>query len=437
MTVCPFDSTLHKSLFGDEEIAALFSDQAVLASLVDVEIALAKAEAAAGLIPEKACTQIVSGLKNFTPDPTDLGQRMGAYGVVVPPFLEIARKALKDDAKQYLHWGATSQDVVDTALIIRLAEIFPILESHLQTTISLIDDLAREHADTIMVGRTRSQQATPTTFGYKAFQWGLPLKRHVKRMTELKPRLLALSLGGASGTLAALGEKAVEVVKRMAEILHLAVPESTWHTQRDNLVEFAGWLSMVTGGLGKMGQDLLLMAQSEVDEVRFTGGGGSSTMPQKSNPIEAEILVTLSRFSAGLLGTIHQAQIQEHERGGPGWMLEWLILPQMVMSTAVALQHTKRMLGNLVVNSDRMQHHLDRSNGFSMAEAAVFTLSDHLPRTDAQLLVKKACEESRQTGDHLIDILERQLNHPIDWKALRDPGKYTGVAPEKARKTSP
>ncbi len=434
MTISPFDSKLYRSLFGDEEIAGLFSNQTFLASLVKVEIALAKAEAAVGLIPENAAEQIILGLNHFIPDPENLGKRIGDYGVVVPAFLEKAREALVEEAQQYLHWGATSQDVVDTALILRLAEGLPILEYRLRATTSRLDSLAEEHVESIMPARTRTQQATPTTFGYKAYQWGVPLKRHIKRLNELKPRLLVVSLGGASGTLAALGEKADEVKKGMAERLQLSATESTWHTQRDNLVEFAGWLSMVAGGLGKMGQDLLLMAQSEVDEVRFKNGGGSSTMPQKSNPVIAETLVTLSRFSAGLLGCIHQAQIQEHERGGPGWMLEWLVLPQMVMATGVALHNTKRMLDDLIVNSDRMRYHLDQSNGLSLAEAAVFALSEHMPKTDAQLLVKHACQKSRRTNVHIIEILSKQVNHPIDWRHLQDPRNHVGVAAEKTKK---
>jgi len=185
---------------------------------------------------------------------------------------------------------------------------------------------------------------------------------------------------------------------------------------------------MLTGSLGKIGQDLLLMAQSEVAEVRFPSGGGSSTMPQKSNPVGAEVLVTLSRMNAGLLGIIHQAQIQEHERGGSGWMLEWMTLPQMVMAAAGALKQADRLFSTIHVDGQQMRANLEQSNGQTLAEAAVFALSAHVPKADAQDMVKRACLESRRTGTHMVDILSQTASYPIDWQRLKDPERYTGMA---------
>jgi len=434
MTISPFDSPLFGPLFSDEEIASLFADEAVLASMIEVEVALAKAQAQAGVIPVRAYEQIAQELKGFVPNPEDLGQSTADDGVPIPALIETIRGELGDEVKPYLHWGATSQDVVDSALILRLKKVIAILEVRLKETVAKIGKLAREHAATIMVGRTRTQQAAPTTFGYKAVQWAQPMKRHLKRMVELRPRLLVLSLGGAVGTLAAIGEKAGEVEKYLAEELQLSLPETTWHSQRDGMVEFAGWLSMVTGSLGKMGQDLLLMAQSEVGEVRFSSSGSSSTMPQKSNPIDAEVIVTLSRLNAGHLNLFHQAQIQEHERGGPGWMLEWLVLPQMVITAASVLRHANRMIRSLVVEIDVLQQNLEQSNGLCLAEAAVFALSTHMSKFEAQRLVKDACQKSRRKNTHVIDILASQIDHPIDWKSLKNPRNYVGIAVEKAKK---
>jgi 3-carboxy-cis,cis-muconate cycloisomerase len=432
MSVSPFDSKLFETLLSDTDMAALFSDSAAIAAMLKVEVALAKVQAQVGATPQIAYEQIAGGLVDFTPDPADLARRTADFGVPVPALLSAAREVIGEEGRHYLHWGPTSQDVVDTALVLRLRKAIAILDKRMATLLEKVDRLSAEHADTLMVARARWQQALPTTFGYKIALWAEPIRRHRERLDQLKPRLLVLSLGGAAGTLAALGKHAEAVEKGLAEELDLARPRTPWHTQRDAVVEFAGWLSMLTGSLGKIGQDMLLMAQSEVGELRFASGGGSSTMPQKSNPIGAEVLVTLSRLNAGLVGVVNQAQIQEHERGGAGWMLEWLVLPQMIMAAATALKHADLLFSGIRVNVDRMRDHLEQSNGLTLAEAAVFALSAHMPKPDAQDLVKRACRQSRENNTHLIDILAGQVDYPIDWKALKNPGKYTGVAARRA-----
>ena len=434
MTITPFDSQMFAELFGDPEVAALFSDRAVIAAMLDVEMALAKVQARLGLIPQKACDQIVQGLQSFSPDPVQLAQGTGSFGVPVPALLKAAREVLSEEAGHYLHWGPTSQDIVDTAMVLRLSKIAAILEGRIQAVLEEIEGLAALHATTLMVARSRWQQAVPTTFGHKVAQWAEALKRHQERWAQLRPRLLVLSLAGAGGTLAVFGNKAREVEKQLAAELQLDLSQGPWHTQRDVIAELAGWFSMLTGSLGKIGQDFLLMAQSEVAEILFPTGGGSSTMPQKSNPIGAEVLVTLSRLNAGLVGLVHQGQIQEHERGGAGWMLEWLVLPQMAVAAAVALKHLHRLLRGMEVNAERMKTNLEQSNGLALAEAAVFVLAAHMSKTAAQDLVKAACQESRRTNEHMVDILSRQVEHPIDWQRLKDPRNYTGIATE--RKTS-
>jgi 3-carboxy-cis,cis-muconate cycloisomerase len=264
--------------------------------------------------------------------------------------------------------------------------------------------------------------------GYKIKLWAEPLRRHLARLIQIRPRLLVLSLGGAAGTLASMGDKGPQVAEKLAAELDLELSATPWHCQRDGVAEFAAWLSMLTGSLGKIGQDLLLMAQSEVAEARFSSGGGSSTMPQKSNPIGAEVLVTFARLNAGLLGIVHQAQIQEHERGGAGWMLEWATLPQMVMAAAGALNHANLLFATIEVSVQQMLANLEQSNGQSLAEAAVFALSAHMPRPDAQRLVKEACRESRRTRTHMVEILSRTTDLPIDWQRLKAAERYTGLA---------
>ena len=428
MSISPFDSKLFEALFSDSEMADLFSDRASIAAMLKVEVALAKVQARNGVIPQNAYREIADGLADFSPDPAELAQETADFGVPVPALLKAARAVIGKAGRHYLHWSPTSQDIVDTALILRLRDAVHQIEARTVALIDAMQALENKHTETLMVARARWQQAIPTTFGYKLKLWAEPLRRHLARLEQIKPRLWVLSLGGAAGTLAAMGEKGPEVARAMAAELDLDLPETPWHSQRDRVAEIAGWLSMLTGSLGKLGQDLLLMAQSEVAEVRFSSGGGSSTMPQKSNPIGAEVLVTFSRLNAGLLGLIHQSQIQEHERGGAGWMLEWLTLPQMIMAAAGALRHAGRLFAAIEVNAGRMRANFDQSNGQTLAEAAVFALSAHMPKPDAQDTVKQACDESRRTREHVIDILARKVNSPIDWKKLKDPGRYTGMA---------
>ena len=214
------------------------------------------------------------------------------------PLVEQLRAAVGGEAAGYVHWGATSQDIVDTGLMLRLRGVADQLEEKIGRLSGLLGKLADEHRGTVMAARTRSQQALPTSFGLKAAGWLSPLIDHRTRLDEMRPRLFAVQFGGAVGTLAALGDRGIEVMEALGEELDLAVPAAPWHVQRDNLAEFAGWLSMVTGSLGKMAQDLILLAQSEVAEVRPGAGGGSSTMPQKSNPVACEVMVTLARSNA-------------------------------------------------------------------------------------------------------------------------------------------
>lgn len=431
MTISPFDSQMFRELFGDPEVTALFSDEAAVAAMLTVETALARVQARLGLIPQEASDQIARGLQAFSPDPAQLARGTASSGVPVPALLEAARAVLGEKAGHYLHWGATSQDIVDTALMLRLSELMVLFEKRIRTVLEKIEHLAASHKATLMAARTRWQQAVPTTFGHKAAQWADALKRHLQRWDQLRPRLLVLSLGGAGGTLAAFGDKAREVEWQLAAELHLNLSQGPWHTQRDAIAELAGWFSLLTGSLGKIGQDLLLMAQSEVAEVRFTTGGDSSAMPQKSNPVGAEVLVALSRLNAGLAGLVHQGQIQEHERGGAGWMLEWLVLPQMAAAAGAALKHLDRLLEGLEVDAERMKANLGQSNGLPLAEAAVFALAAYMPKPAAQDLVKAACQESRRTQEHMIDLLSRKVDLPIDWQRLKDPRNHTGIAAPK------
>ena len=310
--------------------------------------------------------------------------------------------------------------------MLRLGRLLEILEDRLVRVAERLAALAERHRSTLMAARTRSQQALPTTFGLKAANWLLPLLRHRQRLAEIKPRLLVVQLGGAAGTLAALNGQGLALMAALAEDLGLGLPPAPWHSQRDNLVELAGWLALVTGSLGKLGRDLVLLGQSEVAEVRPGTPGASSTLPHKSNPVAAETLVTLAAYAAGRVASAHQAMVHEHERDGAAWQLESLVLPELAVATAAALGHAEAVLADLVVDDARMRQNLEATGGLVLAEAASFALAAHMPRSDAQALVQEACREAA-SGGHLIEILRERTSAPVDWPLLADPAKALGA----------
>lgn len=431
MTGDPFTSRFNGDLFSTPAMRDLLGDASRVDAMVRVEVALAEAEAAAGIVPANAARAIAEAARGFVADLDAIGAGSEEAGVPIPSLVAQLRKAVGGDAARWVHWGATSQDIVDTALALLLRDALAVLDGRLATLADRLAVLAREHRDTVMLARTRLQQAAPTTFGLKVAGWRAPLVDHRARLAELTPRLLLVQFGGAAGTLAPLGDKGVAVMAALGAALDLGVPALPWHTRRDALAEFAGWLSLVTGALGKMGLDIGLMAQSEVGELRESGDpsrGGSSTLPQKANPVGSEMLVTLARHNAGALATMHQALLHENERSGMGWSLEWLALPGMLMAADAALAHAQRIADGLVVDRNRMAANIEASGGLVLAEAASFALAAHMPRADAQVLVKDAAAEALASGRHLVDVLAGHCDAPVDWAALRRPENWLGVA---------
>ncbi|OSQ48863.1 3-carboxy-cis,cis-muconate cycloisomerase [Thalassospira alkalitolerans] len=428
MTISPFDSSLLGNLFADAEIAALFDDDAQIASMLLFESALASAQARAGVIPQASANRIADVCREFRPDPASLAAATASAGVPVPALVKALKAEIGGDDARYVHFGVTSQDVVDTGLVLRLRDAVAVLRRRSRKLIKSLIKQAEQHRATVMIGRTRSQQAVPTTFGLKAAGWLAPLVRIDHRIDTLCPGLFRLSFGGAAGTLASIGAKAFEVESNLTDELELEPTDMPWHSQRDVLVDFAAQLTALTGALGKMGQDLVLLAQSEIAEVQPGKGGGSSTMPHKSNPVQAEMLVTLARFNAGQLGTIAQSQIHEHERSGSSWLLEWLILPQMIMAAGAALTQAVDMVPDLKINADRMKENLELSHGAMLAEAATFTLADHVGRDAADKLVKDGLAQSAAHNSNLFDELPKLTDVAVDWARLRDPANYVGQA---------
>jgi 3-carboxy-cis,cis-muconate cycloisomerase len=406
-------------LLVDRELDAIMGDLACARAMVQVERALALVQGQLGVIEPAAAERIDAALAGFAPDLDGLTQGTASAGVPVPALVAELRRVVGGTAASHVHWGATSQDILDTALVLQLREATEALQGRLEAAIGGLAVLAARHRDTPIVARTRFQQAIPTTFGLKVAGWLAPLLRHRQRLAELLPRLLVVQFGGAAGNLAALGDRGVEVMEALARELGLGCPPMPWHSQRDALGELAGWLALLTGSLGKLGQDVLLLAQNEVGEVREAEGGGSSTMPQKSNPIRAEALVALARSNAGLVAGMHQAALHAHERDGAAWQLEWTILPAMVAAAGSALSHAATLATTMVVDAAAMRRNLNATHGLLLAEAVSFALAEHIPRADAQALVKAAAEEALASGRDLLDLLSTRTTAPIDWIQLR------------------
>ena len=428
-----FDSAIFKPLFTDDDVASLIGDDAFVRALVEVEIALARAEARAGLIPAKAAEEIAQATSDEI-DSAALAAGTARSGFPIIALVQQIRKQVGAEAAPFVHWGATTQDIMDTACALQLRSVTNLLHSRLLEVIRNLFTLAETHRNTVLAGRTHSQQALPITFGLKVAGWIAPLARNVARLHEIVPRLIVVQFGGAAGTLAALGDKGLKVTDELAAELKLNVPSMPWHTQRDGFVEFAGWLSLVTGSLGKMAQDVILMAQTEVGEAgesSESGRGGSSTMPQKTNPITSELIVAAARSNAALISAMHQAQIHEHERGTHGWQVEWVTLPQMLLLTAGALKHASYLTKNLQVDARAMEANIVRGNQLILAEAAVFALSDCLTRARAEEIVKRACAIAVKETRPLIEVVARLTEdslprNAIDWAALADPNNYLG-----------
>lgn len=431
MSFSPSDSVLFAPLFGDERVAEVFSDTGFVRAALQVEGALGRVQGRLGVIPQGAGERIAEVANQLEPDYARLQAGVEKAGVPVAALVEQLREEVGEEAATYVHWGATTQDIMDTALLLQVRAALALMEPELEALVMALARLADRHRNTLMVGRTHGQQALPITFGLKVANWLAPLLRHRERLAQLKPRLFVVQFGGAAGTLAALDRDGMAVREALAQELGLGLSPSPWHTQRDGLAELAGWLSLVSGSLAKMAQDVILMAQHEVGEVREsddTARGGSSTMPQKRNPITGELIIAAARHNASLLNSMHQALVQEHERATHGWQMEWLALPQMFALSASALNKSLFLARNLVVDEARMRHNVEASRGAMLAEAILFALSP-MDRAQAKQLVRECALRAQEEGRHLVDVVRERVGKEYDvaWGGLREED-YLGAA---------
>ncbi len=431
------DSILFRDAFGTPGMREVFSDISLISRYVEVEIALAKAEARCGVIPAEAADEIA---KRTDVSAFDFDLLRRETDIVGYPILPLVHQMAKQcgEAGRYVHWGATTQDIMDTAVILQIRAGLEIIEADINTLRGILADLSKRYRDTPMAGRTHLQQALPVTFGYKTAIYLAMFDRHAERLEQLKPRVLLGQFAGAAGTLASLGDKGLEVQRALCDELGLGVPVSTWHVARDGLAEVVNFFGLVTGSLGKIALDIMLMASTEFAEVYepfVKGRGASSTMPQKRNPISSELMLAACKAVRQHAGLMLDAMVQDFERATGPWHAEWMAIPESFVLTAGALHQAKFALGGLVVDEEKMAANLDVSRGLIVAEAVMMGLAPQVGRQEAHDIVYDACRLANENGMTLAAALsaDPRVSGRIDRATidrLTSPRNYLGLAPE-------
>ena len=431
MPATPFDSALYGGLFSHAETAALFTDGAEIRSMLLVEGALARAQGELGIIPEGAAIAIHRAGLDALLDPGALARATAANGVPVPALVAAFRAAIPEaDARPFVHWGATSQDIADTGLALRLRRVAEIQRELLCDLAQTLAMLAETHRAMPMAGRTWGMAATPTSFGAVVAAWGWSVLHAIDRLDGLVPRLAAVSLSGAAGTLSAMDGYGSEVRALMAEALRLADPGHSIHTVRAPLADFASWMATTTGGAAKLGEDALSLVRA--GEATLAGGGGSSTMPQKQNPVAASVIVALARHVAAMNSAMVAALPHRDQRDGTAWLAEWLALPQLCIASSRALALASEVARGLAPVPDAMASGIDPDGlGLIHAEALQFRLARRMPRPDAQTAVKDLVTEARANGVSLA-VLAKSRFPDMDVGAAFDLETALGEAPSEA-----
>jgi 3-carboxy-cis,cis-muconate cycloisomerase len=430
---------LFDHLFRSEDVERCFSSGACLQGMLDFEAALARAEGRAGVIPSSTATAIAAKCNADLFDVQGIAHGAKLAGNVAIPMVKALTALVAEDDKEaarYVHWGATSQDAIDTGLVLQLQQSLKLIADDLDRLARGLAGLATKHRSTIVVGRTWMQQALPTTFGAKVAGWLDAVDRHRERLCETQRRAIVLQFGGAVGTLAALNDRGTEVAKNLAEDLRLPVPEIPWHSHRDRMAEVATTLGLCVGTLGKIARDIALHSQTEIAEVSeptVEGRGGSSTMPHKRNPVTSAAVLSAAMRVPGLVSTMLAAMVQEQERGLGGWHAEWETLPEIVRLTAGALHHMAETAPALEIDVERMKHNLEVTHGLIYAEAVTMALAQNIGKAAAHKLVESACARAQKRKQHLRDVLrdDQEVRAHLSVEAidtLFDPRRYLGEA---------
>lgn len=432
MAASVFDSALYGRLFPTGEVGRLFTDSAEIRAMLLVEGALAKAQSARGIIPDLSAAFIQRAAMELPLDPGAMAEATGENGVSVPALVAAFRKEMKaPEHAQYAHWGATSQDISDTGLMLRLRQALTLLETDARTTLGALATLAETHAHLPMAARTYGQHATPTSFGAVAAGWGQPLLGLLAELDTLRRDCLLVSLSGAAGTAGALGPDAPALRADMATALGLADPGRSWHADRTPILRLADWCVRLTLALGKLGEDATELVMSGIGEITLGGAGASSTMPQKQNPVAPSVLVALAKQAVGLMATLHSAALPRHQRDGAAWFTEWLCLPQIVLGAAASVATAKGLAQGIAPVPQAMTAALEGGLDMIHAEAMSFALAEHLPRPEAQAAVKALCKQALATQTPLRTLVAR--DYPQVDLSVFDAAQQLGQAPAEAR----
>ncbi|HTD03911.1 3-carboxy-cis,cis-muconate cycloisomerase [Undibacterium sp.] len=432
-------SSLTSLISSTEPMLAVFSDHNSVACMLDVEAALARAEAGSQVIPAQALAAIEAACEVELIDLASLAHAAASAGNLAIPLVKLltANVAKADpEAAKYVHWGATSQDVMDTALVLQLRQALDLIDADLLQLNAALAALAERHQHTVMVGRTWMQHALPVTFGMKAAGWLDGMLRHRKRLFDVRQQVLVVQCGGAAGTLASLADKAAGVAAALAEELELGLPAMPWHGQRDRVAEVAAVMGLLVGSLGKMARDISLLSQTDVAEVaepEQAGRGGSSAMPHKRNPVACAVALAAAVRVPGLVSTMLSGMVQENERALGGWQAEWDTLPDIMRLAAGSLAQMKQVAAGLTVDAARMRRNLDATHGQIMAEAVSLALGRSIGRMAAHQLVEIACRQASSQQKHLREVLAQDAVvaahlSGAELDKLFDPALYTGQA---------
>ena len=432
------DSAVFRDIFTTEAMRRVWSDENRVQKYLDFEAALARAQGKLSIIPKKAAAEIVRHCDASKIDMAKLKQATERIGYPVLPVVQQLVKLCKDGLGEWSHWGATTQDITDSATVLQIREALDIVEGDLKAISNALAKLAKKYRDTPMAGRSNLQQAVPITFGYKMATLLGAFERHKQRLTEMKPRVLVGEFGGAAGTLSSLGKDGLKCQAALMKELKLGQPDISWHTVRDRIAEVGCFLGLITGTCAKIAFDVKLLMQTEVEEVYepfHQGRGSSSTMPQKRNPISSVYITAQSAVVKQHVAALLEAMVEDHERATGPWEIEWIVLPEIFMLSAGALAQTRFLVEGLQINETKMRDNLNITKGLIMSEAVMMGLGAAMGRNRAHDVVYDLCREVVKTGRPLIDVLEedkeiRQHASRKDLEKLVDPANYLGVAGE-------
>ncbi len=438
MPVSMIDSAIFRDLFGTAAMRAVFSDEGMLGSYCRVEAALAIVQARLGLIPQDAADAIAAAAKVENLDMAAVKEQTEIVGYPILPLVRAIAKACPNKEGEFAHWGATTQDIMDSGLALQLQAALGIVEQELDALAGHLAKLAVEHRDSVMAGRTHLQHALPVTFGYKAGVWLSAIDRHRERLAQLRPRVELGQFAGAAGTLASLGENGLAVSDALMDELGLGRPSMPWHVARDGVAESVNFLGLVSGTLSKIATDIMLMMTTETGEAFepfVPGRGGSSTMPQKRNPISCELILGAGKVIRQHAAVVMDAMAADFERATGPWHAEWLAVPEAFVLSAGVLHQANFMLAGLQVQPERMRRNLDMTGGLIVSEAVMMGLAPALGRNTAHDVVYDACRAANEHGLSLLEALRQSEDiagklSDAELVRLCDPVNYLGQSRE-------